>query len=121
MSLLAGAILLLTTGCAILEPLLPGARPSVHTVDPNAPLVVATVGGLPIATATVQAVAPTIPDSTPLPKIELPTGDPATAPTPRPVASPSLNRPGGAATAQAIRQTTSAQPASGPVSAAPGP
>jgi hypothetical protein len=120
MLLLAGAVLLLTTGCAMLAPLVPGGSAPVHTVDANAPYVVVTVGGEPAATATPVAVAPTIPDSTPLPRADLPTRDPATAPTPRPVASPSLTRPGALAT-QAARPPTGARPAGSPVSAAPGP
>jgi hypothetical protein len=104
-SLLVVGALLLSTGCSVLTPLVPGAG-QVHTVDPNAPFVVVTVGGVPAATPTAQGVAPTIPDSTPLPKPELPARDPA---TPRPVASPSLNR-GGSAAAQAARPPDASVP-----------
>jgi hypothetical protein len=97
LSLLAGLALLATTGCSVLTPLVPGSAP-VHTVDPNAPFVVVTVGGIPVATPTAGEVAPTIPDSTPLPKAEVPVRET----TPRPVASPSLNR-GASAAAQANR------------------
>jgi hypothetical protein len=97
-SLLVGGALVLSTGCSVLSPLVPGGE-QVHTVDPNAPFVVVTVGGLPAVTPTAQGVAATIPDSTPLPKPDLPARDPA---TPRPVASPSLNR-GGSAASQAAR------------------
>src|SRR3954468_22437789 len=98
LSVLVGAALLLNTGCAVLAPLVPGAAP-VHTVDPNAPFVVVTMGGVPAATPTAQGVAETIPDSTPLPRLQAPARDPA---TPRPVASPSLTRTGAAAS-QAVR------------------
>jgi hypothetical protein len=97
-SLLVGGALLLSTGCSVLSPLVPGGG-QVHTVDPNAPFVVVTVGGVPASTPTAQGVAATIPDSTPVPKPELPARDPA---TPKPVASPSLNR-GGSAAAQTAR------------------
>src|SRR5918997_498185 len=48
------------------------ASTSVHSVDPNVPFVVVTVGGLPAGTPT-PGVAETIPDSTPLPRIAVPT------------------------------------------------
>jgi hypothetical protein len=86
----------------MLDPLLSVAQAPVHTVDPNAPRLIVTVGGVPLATPTAVGVAPTIPDSTPLPRIELPTREP---PTPRPAASPSLNlgRGGGSPAQQAAR------------------
>jgi hypothetical protein len=115
LSLLAASVLLLSTGCAVLGPLVPGASSSAPTVvDPNVPFVVVTVGGVPAATAT-ESVAPTIPDSTPLPRIDPPTRD-ASSP-PRPVASPSLNR-GGSAAAQSARPPSAVLPTS-PASAAP--
>ena len=82
---------------------LPGTGARVHTVDPNAPIVVVTMGGIPVATPTPIGVAPTIPDSTPLPRIDPPTRDPAA--TPRPAASPSINgiNRGGSAAQQAAR------------------
>ena len=117
MSALAAASLLLSSGCAML-----GLTPSdqsgtVHSVDPNVPFVVVTVGGSPAATATLT-VAETIPDSTPLPRIDPPTRDPA-APT-RPVASPSANRAPPAA-AQAARPPSITNPASSPAPAARAP
>jgi hypothetical protein len=117
MSLLAGVLLLVGTGCSVLTPLVAGAGGQVHSVDPAAPFVVVTVGGVAQATATPVGVAPTIPDSTPLPKVDLPTPDAAA--TPRPVASPSLNR-GASAAAQSARPpdagipTISASPATRP-------
>jgi hypothetical protein len=86
------------------------ARVPVHTVDPNAPFVVVTVGGVPAVTPTPQGVAPTIPDSTPLPRIDPPTRDPAA--TPRPAASPSINgtNRGGSAAQQAARPPDAAIP-----------
>jgi hypothetical protein len=84
----------------MLDPLLSVAQAPVHTADPSAPRLVVTMGGVPVATPTAVGVAPTIPDSTPLPRIELPTREP---PTPRPAASPSLNRGGGSAAQQAAR------------------
>lgn len=82
---------------------LTGAGARVHTIDPSTPFVVVTVGGVLASTPTPQGVAPTIPDSTPLPKIVLPTPDPAA--TPRPAASPSINgvNRGGSAAQQAAR------------------
>jgi hypothetical protein len=108
-SLIAGATLLLCSGCAALDPVLSGlsgltgSGARVHTVDPNTPFVVVTVGGVPASTPTPQGVAATIPDSTPLPRIDPPTRDPAA--TPRPAASPSINgvNRGGSAAQQAAR------------------
>ena len=105
-SLLAGATLLLSTGCAMLDPVLSGLSITgarVHTADPNAPIVVVTMGGVPVATPTPLGAASTIPDSTPLPRIVLPTPNPAA--TPRPAASPSLNgvNRGGSTAQQAAR------------------
>jgi hypothetical protein len=72
-SALAGIAPLASTGC----PLLGGeatdaTSASVHSIDPNVPFVVVTVGGSLAVTAT-PAVAETVPDSTPLPRIDLPT------------------------------------------------
>jgi hypothetical protein len=117
-SLLAGAALLLSTGCAMLDPVLSGLSVGgarVHTVDPNAPIVVVTMGGVPVATPTAIGVAETIPDSTPLPKIVLPTRDAAA--TPRAAASPSLNgvnSRGGSAAQQAARPPDASVPTSQP-------
>jgi len=106
MALLAGAALLVSTGCAMLDPVLSGLSVGgarVHTADPNAPIVVVTMGGVPVSTPTAIGAAETIPDSTPLPKIVLPTPNPAA--TPRPAASPSINgvNRGGSAAQQAAR------------------
>ena len=86
---------------------------AVHSVDPNVPFVVVTVGGVPAATPTL-AVAETIPDSTPLPRIDPPTRDPA-APT-RSVASPSASR-GASAAARAARPPDNLLPSGSPVPA----
>jgi hypothetical protein len=111
---LAGVALLLNTGCSLLGPVVGDSTgSSVHSVDPSVPFVVVTVGGLPAATPTL-AVAETIPDSTPLPRLDLPTRDPAA--TPRPAASPSLSR--SAPAAQAGRPPDSPGAASSPVPAA---
>jgi hypothetical protein len=93
-------VLLLATGCSLVSPSASISGDAVYTVDPNTPFVVVTVGGSPAAKAT-EGVAATIPDSTPLPRLDLPTPDPA-APT-RPVASPSLSQ-GGSAASRAARQ-----------------
>lgn len=106
------ATLLLGTGCSLLDPLETATSEAVHTVDPNVPFVVVTVGGSPVPTTT-PGVAETIPDSTPLPRIELPGRDPAA--TARPVASPSLNR---AATSASQRARPAAAP---PPSGSPAP
>jgi hypothetical protein len=82
-------VLFLSTGCAMLGLDGDSTSTGVHSVDPNLPFVVVTVGGSPAATPT-PGVATTIPESTPLPRIELPTRDPAA--TPRAAASPSLSR-----------------------------
>jgi hypothetical protein len=116
-SLLAGAALLVSTGCAMLDPVLSGLSVGgarVHTADPNAPIVVVTMGGVPVSTPTPIGAAATIPDSTPLPKIVLPTRDPAV--TPRPAASPSLNgvNRGGSAAQQAARPPDASIPTSQP-------
>jgi hypothetical protein len=89
LSALAGLVLLLTTGCTLLSTATGGSSDAVHSVDPNVPFVVVTVGGLPPGTPTLP-VAETIPESMPLPRIALPTRDPAA--TAKPVASPSLSR-----------------------------
>ena len=75
LSLLAGSALLLGTGCSALGLSGDSSEPAIHTVDPNVPFVVVTVGGSPGATAPLS-VAETIPDSTPLPRIALPTPAP---------------------------------------------
>ena len=47
LSLLTGAVLLLGTGCSLLDPLTGGSSDTpVHSVDPNVPFVVVTVGGV---------------------------------------------------------------------------
>ena len=89
LSALAGVALLLSTGCSALGLATASADTPVHSVDPNVPFVVVTVGGSPAATAT-AGVAETIPESTPLPRLDPPTRDPSA--TSRPVASPSLTR-----------------------------
>jgi hypothetical protein len=114
LTLAAVVVLLLTTGCALLDVSKPSTEPPVHTVDPDGPFLVVTVGGSPAATAT-PGVAETIPESTPLPRIDPPTRDPAA--TARPVASPSLNRAASAA-AQAARPPSVAPPAASPTPAA---
>jgi hypothetical protein len=83
---------------------------TVHSVDPNVPFVVVTVGGSPAATPT-MAVAETIPDSTPLPRIDPPTRDPAAA---RPASSPGANG-GPPAAARAARPPESNRQAGTPV------
>ncbi|MFN8634821.1 MAG: hypothetical protein U0893_13270 [Chloroflexota bacterium] len=102
-SFFAVLLLLVSTGCAMLNPSGSSSSEQTYSVDPSQPFVVVTVGGSPVATPTSGGVAETVPESTPLPRIVLPTPDPANAPTPRPVASPSLSR-GGQASAQAAAQ-----------------
>jgi hypothetical protein len=109
---LLAALLLVTTGCGMLDTVTSAVSPATHTVDPSQPFVVVTVGGVPAATAT-NGVVETIPESTPLPRIALPTRDPASVP---PVASPSLSRTGGAS--QAARPAGGAQAAPSPAAAA---
>jgi hypothetical protein len=115
-SLLAAVLLLASTGCSMLNVGGAGSGGQTYSVDPSQPFVVVTVGGSPAATPT-SSVAETIPESTPLPRIALPTPDPANPPTPRPVASPSLSR-GGQASAQAARAQSNPAPAASPVAAA---
>ena len=51
LSLLAGAGLLLSTGCSMLGLTPSSSETSVHSVDPNVPFVVVTVGGASQGTA----------------------------------------------------------------------
>ena len=112
-SLLAAVLLLVSTGCGMLDTVTSGASATTHTVDPSQPFVVVTVGGSPVATPT-SSVVETIPESTSLPRIALPTRDPAA--TPPPVASPSLTRPG--ASSQAAQPSGNPQAAASPAAAA---
>lgn len=91
-------ILLLASGCGLLSssPLM-GATPTLPA-EPG-PAIVVTVGGVPAFTPT-PAVAATIPDSTPLPRIDLPTPDPASV-TASPAAS--AGRSGVSAAARAAQ------------------
>jgi hypothetical protein len=90
-ALVAGlGLLALTSGCGVLD-FASSPNPTPTREGEAAPSIVVTVGGPAIVTAT-TGVAPTIPDSTPLPRPDLPTRDPAAAaapaaPTPRPAVS----------------------------------
>jgi len=114
LSAVAGAVLLLVSGCALLGDPAVADRPVDRPVDPDAPRLIVTLGGAVPPTAT-QGVAPTIPDSTPLPRIDPPTRDPS-APAP-PVASPSLSFGSSSAAARNARPPAPAVPPSSPVPA----
>jgi hypothetical protein len=88
--MLAGAVLFFSTGCAALG--LSGDLPKADTysVDPGTQFVVVTLGGSPVPKAG-AGVAPTIPESTPMPRIEVPARDAASSAGARPVASPALS------------------------------
>ena len=90
LGLLAGATLMLSTGCTALG--LGGEAPRTETyaVDPSAQFVVVTVGGTVAATPG-PGVAPTIPESTPMPRIEPPARSAPSGAAARPAASPALS------------------------------
>jgi hypothetical protein len=106
-----GAALLLVSGCGLLGETAAGSTAAPRPVDPDAPRVVVTLGGVIPPTAT-QGVAPTIPDSTPLPRIDPPTRDPAAPPPP--VASPSLSYGPSSAAARNARPPGPAVPVGSP-------
>ena len=112
----AGLALLATTGCAILDTSTTSSSSTPRSGEVGGPYLVVTVGGSPVATATLT-VAETIPDSTPLPRIDSPTRDPAA--TARPVSSPSLSRGGASAAARAARPPDSVAPIGSPAARAP--
>lgn len=105
------ALALSASGCALLGDTAVSAPAVMRPVDPDAPRVVVTLGGSVPPTAT-QGVAPTIPDSTPLPRIDPPTRDPAAPPPP--VASPSLSYGAGSAAARNARPPGPAIPVASP-------
>ncbi|MGE3267968.1 MAG: hypothetical protein AB7P40_04425 [Chloroflexota bacterium] len=115
-SMTAGLALLVTTGCALLDSATGSQSTPSKSGDGSGAYLVVTVGGSPAVTATLT-VAETIPDSTPLPRIVLPTRDPSTPA--RPVASPSISRGGSTAAARASRPVDSAVPVGSPVAATP--
>jgi hypothetical protein len=108
------AVLLGTTACGVLDAS-HSTTPTPGPVELSGPAIVVTVGGLTWLTPT-PGVAPTIPDSTPLPRIELPTRDPAA-----PAASPpaSAGRPAAAAAARAAQPPPIAAPVAARSSPAP--
>jgi hypothetical protein len=91
LTVLAGAALLLSTGCATLGLSKDPTKADAYSVDPGTQFVVVTLGGSPVPT-TGPGVAPTIPESTPVPRIELPARDAASTAGARPAASPALSR-----------------------------
>jgi len=116
MTVTAFAALLVSTGCAMLgleeQPAVePTPRP-----EGGAPYLVVTVGGAAAVNPTLS-VAETIPESTPLPRIQLPAPDPNA--TPRAVASPSLNLRGGTPAQRASRPPDMLNPPASPVAASP--
>ncbi len=91
LGLLAGVALFLSTGCAALGLGSDPPKADTYSVDPGTQFVVVTLGGSPVPTAGV-GVAPTIPESTPMPRTELPARDSSSSAGARPAASPALSR-----------------------------
>ena len=91
LGLLAGAALFLGTGCAALGLGTDPPKADTYSVDPGTQFVVVTLGGSPVPTAG-AGVAPTLPESTPMPRIELAARDSSSSAGARPVASPALSR-----------------------------
>jgi hypothetical protein len=91
LALAAVAALFVCTGCAALELSGEPMKADTYSVDPGTQFVVVTLGGSPVPTTGV-GVAPTVPESTPMPRIELPARDASSTAGARPVASPALSR-----------------------------
>lgn len=109
LTVLMAALLALSSACSFLDST--GTKDVTHSVDPEMPPVVVTIGGLPVSTPP-AGVAATIPDSTPLPRIDLPTAAPSAQ---KPPPSPGASGPSAAARAarppNALTATGSPQPA----------
>jgi hypothetical protein len=91
LGLLAGTALFMSTGCAALGLSKDPSKADSYSVDPGTQFVVVTLGGSPVPTSG-PGVAPTIPESTPVPRIELPARDASSTAGARPAASPALSR-----------------------------
>ena len=76
---MAAALLLVGSGCGVLDLDLKPTPVPTRSADQITPPVVVTVGGVSADATPTPGTAPTIPDSTPLPLIALPTRDPAAA------------------------------------------
>jgi hypothetical protein len=114
---LSAAALLISAGCGVLDMgTIPTTGEPKRSGDGGAPYLVVTVGGSAAVNPT-PSVAETIPESTPLPRIQLPTPDPNA--TPRPVASPSINLRGGTPAQRAVRPSDNLVPLASPVAASP--
>lgn len=102
------AALLVTGACTLLDASAP-PTPTPRASDQGGPLVVVTVGGAPATTATPEGVAPTIPESTPLPRVEPPPHEAGASATGRPAASPAAAS-GGTRAATAPRASPATTP-----------
>jgi hypothetical protein len=88
-ALVAAALLLLGSGCTMLDltPKLPTPPPTRSPEQITPPVVVTVGGGSPAESTPTPGTAPTIPDSTPLPRLEIPTRDAAAQSSPAPTAT----------------------------------
>jgi hypothetical protein len=80
----AAVLLMLGSACGMLDVTSKATPVPTRSADQMTPPVVVTVGGSSVDATPTPGTAPTIPDSTPRPRIELPTRDPSAPPPPAP-------------------------------------